>query len=263
MFVFFAPPGPFDGMACCFDDGTRFVAGLVATPLISYYDATLDPNFLRETLLPYLRGVADFYTSYSRPRNTSSSACNGCGNLGSAGIVYDIPFTCAQEICSPSGQLHNAHQDLAYARMAYTKLLNLTEPGSVHTKALLPLERHEQPDDQAVTAQDRAEWLRMLHGLAMFPQQISPYGNIFAEGVGVNSSMMPDPGADSGYPIAHFAAMHPAEVIDLASDPQLLDVARNTVQMENDGDRFAPGGAGFCLAWPAAAKVANRQMVRI
>lgn len=78
----------------------------------------------------------------------------------------------------------------------------------------------------------------------------------------MNSSMMPDPGADAGYPIAHFAAMHPAEVIDLASDAKLLDVARNTVQMENDGDSFAPGGAGFCLAWPPAAKVANRQMVR-
>lgn len=111
-------PGPFDGMACCFDDGTRFVAGMVATPLISYYDATLDHMFLKETLLPYLRGVADFYTSYSQPRNTSGS--NGSDNLG-GGVVYDIPFTCAQEICSPSGELHNAHQDLAYARMAYTK----------------------------------------------------------------------------------------------------------------------------------------------
>ena len=82
------------------------------------------------------------------------------------------------------------------------------------------------------------------------------------EGVGVNASDAPDPGADAGYPIAHFAAMHPAEVIDLASDPHLIEVARNTVQMENDGDSFAPGGAGFCLAWPPAAKVANRKTVR-
>ena len=33
-------------------------------------------------------------------------------------------------------------------------------------------------------------------------------------------------------------------------------------QMENDGDKFAPGGAGFCLAWPPAAKVANRATAR-
>ena len=46
----------------------------------------------------------------------------------------------------------------------------------------------------------------------------------------MNTSAIPDPGADAGYPIAHFAAMHPAEVIDLASDPHLLAVARNTVR---------------------------------
>ena len=251
-------------MACCFDDGTRFVAGMVATPLISYYDATLDANFLKETLLPYLRGVADFYTSYAQPRNVSTDISGGTASglgivdLNVASVVYDIPYTCAQEICSPSGNLHNAHQDLAYARMTYTTLLKLTEPNSIHAKLL----RLHPQLDESVMAQDRAEWQRMLRDLAEFPQQPSPYGTIFAEGVGVNSSMMPDPGADSGYPIAHFAAMHPAEVIDLASDPQLLDIARNTVQMENDGDSFAPGGAGFCLAWPPAAKVANRQMAR-
>jgi hypothetical protein len=31
---FVACSGPFRGMECCFDDGERFVAGLVATPLI-------------------------------------------------------------------------------------------------------------------------------------------------------------------------------------------------------------------------------------
>ena len=33
-FAFVSCTGPFDGMACCFDDGTRFVAGMVATPLV-------------------------------------------------------------------------------------------------------------------------------------------------------------------------------------------------------------------------------------
>ena len=89
-FAFVSCTGPFDGMACCFDDGTRFVAGMVATPLINYYDATLDSSFLSQTLLPYLNGVADFYTSYA-VRNASSGR-------------MDLPFTCAQEICSPSGE---------------------------------------------------------------------------------------------------------------------------------------------------------------
>ena len=77
-FAFVSCTGPFDGMACCFDDGTRFVAGMVATPLLSYYDATLDPAFLRETLVPYLKGVADFYTSYAV--------------LNASTGIYDLPY---------------------------------------------------------------------------------------------------------------------------------------------------------------------------
>ena len=34
------------------------------------------------------------------------------------------------------------------------------------------------------------------------------------------------------------------------------------VQEENDGTHFAPGGAGFSLAWPPAAKVATRKTGR-
>jgi hypothetical protein len=97
--------------------------------------------------------------------------------------------------------------------------------------------------------------------LVDFPVQPSPMGPIFAEGTTL-SPPFPPATANSGYPIAHFAAMHPAEVIDLASDAHLLEVARTTVQMENDGDSFAPGGAGFCLAWPPAAKVATRATAR-
>ena len=37
--AFVSCAGPFRGMECSFDDGTRFVAGLSATPLLQYYDA--------------------------------------------------------------------------------------------------------------------------------------------------------------------------------------------------------------------------------
>ena len=49
----------------------------------------------------------------------------------------------------------------------------------------------------------------MLASVADFPTQPSPVGTIFAEGASDNASMTPDPEADAGYPIAHFAAMHP------------------------------------------------------
>ncbi|KAH8071340.1 hydrolase [Aureococcus anophagefferens] len=105
-FAFVSCTGAFRGMECCFDDGTRFVAGLVATPMLSYYDGTRDEAFLKEELVPYLRGVAEFYESYA--------------------VDGDLPFTCAQETCNsdPKVAQHNNHQDLAYARMVYQRLID-------------------------------------------------------------------------------------------------------------------------------------------
>ena len=83
-------------------------------------------------------------------------------------------YTCAQEICSPSGRLHNAHQDLAYARMAYSRLLNLTQPGSYHAQAL-----EADSYSTAAAAQQQAErdvWQKMLDGMAPYPEQSSPVG---------------------------------------------------------------------------------------
>jgi hypothetical protein len=112
--------GPFAGMECCFDDGERFVAGLVATPLVEYYDLTQNRDFLSETLMPFLRGVARFYSSYL----VRTSGSNSNGTMAGRGT---LPFTCAQERCAsgldpPVAEI-NAHQDVAYARMALTQLL--------------------------------------------------------------------------------------------------------------------------------------------
>lgn len=103
---------------------------------------------------------------------------------------------------------------IANSRLSLNRLLNLTEPDSIHAKALglhLQLEYNHQADESndtdttssatgigsthdnmtdgadnddglaiSVTAQDREDWQRMLDGLAGFPQQPSPYGQIFA-----------------------------------------------------------------------------------
>ena len=117
--AFVSCAGPFWGMECAFDDGTRFVAGLAATPLLQYYDATQDCGFLARRLLPFLAGVAAFYASYAEWNATAGS--------------FDLPFTCAQELCAsglrPARAERNGHQDLAYARMALGRLLELTDPG--------------------------------------------------------------------------------------------------------------------------------------
>jgi hypothetical protein len=229
-----------DSVLCAQDDGTRFVAGLVATPLIQYYEATLDAKFLRTRLLPYLRELADFYTSYAQVNEHGQ---------------YELPYTCAQEICSGPAPYsngtqpaeHNGHQDHAYARMVYSKLLAYTAPnGTMHGST-------------HATAAERHTWASRLQALLPFPTQTSPRGEVFAEAnLRPAQPDNPSPASNAGYPIAHLAAMHPAEVISLASDDRLLEIARNTVQMVNDGDHFAPSGAGFSLAWPPSAKVATR-----
>jgi hypothetical protein len=104
-------------MAMFFDDGTRFVAGLVATPLVQYYDATGDTAFLQTRLAPFLRQIASFYTSYAV---TAHHGVNG-SNSSSATVV--LPYTCAQETCAGAARAtQNAHQDLSYARMVYSKV---------------------------------------------------------------------------------------------------------------------------------------------
>ena len=55
-------------------------------------------------------GVADFYSSYV--------VANGTGYL-------HIPYTCAQETCA-GYNTHDAHQDISYANMVYSKLLQYT-----------------------------------------------------------------------------------------------------------------------------------------
>ena len=59
------------------EDSARLSAALVCAPIGGI-------------ALGFLNGVADFYTSYA-VRNASSGR-------------MDLPFTCAQEICSPSGE---------------------------------------------------------------------------------------------------------------------------------------------------------------
>ena len=268
-------------------DGTRFVAGLVATPLIQFYDATQNSSFLRTRLVPYLKDVAAFYSSYAVADASSGR--------------YELPFTCSQEICnghSPQLVENNNHQDIAYARMAYEKLLEYTDPHGVHGADATPAERQR--------------WRKMLDGFTPFPLSRSEaFGQVFAEALAPPSGPQPAAESNAGYPITHraprparaplrspvlshplppspdspsnlmilvrsaglehtcphhrlpvhrtvaVAALHPAQVIDrFTAAAPLLEAARNTVNMINNVTAFAPGN-GFVLSWPAAAMVAD------
>jgi len=267
--AFVSCAGPFRGMECCFDDGTRFVAGLTATPLLSYFDGTQDAPFLEDVLAPYLREVASFYTSYAVAA-AAAAAASGTGTgtgTGTADRRYDLPWTCAQETCNSGATArngskaaeHNNHQDLAYARMAYQRLLQFTDPAGAHG---IP-----------ATAQERATWARMLAGLAAFPltaDAATPSDRVFAQSAAAPGDRpAPVDSNAGGYCIVRLAAIHPAGLVDAYSNhsggggqdpdgPPILAVARATTQLVNEASDFAPGN-GFCLSWPSSAAVEDRQ----
>ena len=242
--AFVSMAGPFESMEGSFDDGTRFVAGLVATPMLKYYDATLNASFLTTRLLPYLRKVASFYTSYMRKIVRSNDTASAA--------VFDLPWTCAQEICSGGGPLgeHNNHQDIAYARMAYSRLLALT-------------------DNHTSTASERRTWHSRLTALVPFPTVLtsppsSPQSFVFAEAENVGGSIAagnatPPSSSNNEYPIVKLAAIHPAGLID-RFDPSTaateLELAKRTSELVNAATRFSPGN-GFVLSWPSAAILAT------
>ena len=264
--------GPFAHQTFPLDNGDRFVGGLIATNLVQHFDATQDAVFLRDKLLPLLRGLAEFYLSYSVPSTSGLFGPFGVRH-GALASERSLPFTCAQEVCHGGGSAeHNAHQDLAYLRMTLGKLLYYTDPDPAVGSA-------------AATPAERAAWRQLLSSLAAFPtvtasvkQDLNRTVNrtIFSEAETTvsnssNHTTLPNATrgssywhANMGYPITHVAAMYPAAVVQRGSDPRLVKIARATVLTA--GECFPePTCAGwtppngYCLLWPAAGRLASRE----
>jgi hypothetical protein len=260
-------------MACCFDDGTRFVAGLVVTPMLQYFDTTYDIGFLHEYLYPYLNGVVDFFISYAvwtpaeaQPHVPASARAHWSAHTrpaSEANGTYNFPFTCAQEICmsglNPAVAEHNGHQDLAYARMALAKLLEYTDAGPGGAPPLVN-----------ATSKQRTKWSHFLAHLAEYPLVAgSPGGaSVFAEAA--TEGKQPEPSSNAGYPISHLAAIYPAKLFgrrvfaasaeaaassEHSDSGESLDaVAWRTALLMNVASGFSPGN-GFVLSWPPIARL--------
>ena len=218
--------GPYPGLFYFSDLSLRFVGGLVAAPFIEYCDSVPNLAFLNSTAYPVVRGVADFYASYA----TRDS--NG---------TYHIPFGCAQEICGPANVDENdSTPDLALARMVLAAAVRYA----------------------AVLQRDAAKvglWQKVLSGLASYATTTAQDGSnrtIFAEG----RAMAPGQGipwsGNARYPVDYFAPMHPAGQVGLTAPPDLLRVARDTVDAINAVNKWHPTN-GLCMAWPPATRVAN------
>ena len=209
-----------------------------ATPMVQYYDGTQDQYFLTNELLPYLKDVALFYTNYA------ISTTNGSNDSH----VVEFPYTCAQETCNGGGgnggkgEEYNSNSDIAYATMAYRKLLEYTS--NTKNKTVL---------------KERELWTHALKALPSIPKVIDVQGGnvtVFAEAT-TRGIKQPVADVNSAYAITHLAAIHPSGAIDSFStttSKEDLKVAQNTVDMINRVTSFAPGN-GYCLNWPAAARV--------
>ena len=180
-----------DGRPAPTDLATRFVGGLVATPLIQYYEYSRDPDALK-LIYPVVRDNAEFYASYamqddgvSMTTATSLTAAESTAAVaGSSGNVT-LPFTCAQEGCgcrdgtgwywrwgpqvaiplpnmteetnkagiynTQRGQ-HDAHADIAFASASFRK--------AAEYAAVL-----------GVDADLRSNWLDLLGRMPSYPTQ--------------------------------------------------------------------------------------------
>jgi len=186
--------------------------------MLAYYDGTQDKHFLTQELLPYMKDVAAFYSSYAVINKQRGSK--------------HFPFTCAQEICgggttglnitSRSWAENDHHQDIAYAEMALIRLLEWTDPQNKQHQA-----------SHLASAAERATWRSALASLPPYPLTSSDAkwqrnATVFSEGATYERGRVwpvwhdakhPQKGvvgasSNAGYPIAHLAAMHPARVID-------------------------------------------------
>lgn len=260
--------GGYDGMECPssmaafpdiytgHDSSTRFVAALMATPYIEYYEFSLDRHFLESSAYPFVRNVAEFYASY---------AVHNASQPGR----YDLLFTCAQEICmwrqdhNSQHVNHNSLIDLSHATMVLQKASEWSE--------LLRVDSALRPRWAAVlaglpdlpTTSDNAS---LAHGPAGVPLSNRTARRVWSESSYVNSkkqSVVAPFATNFQFPIVHFAAVHPCGLLGLHSNTlrpsqheTLLATAINTVWGDNERS-FWHNVNGLCLSWPSATRVTN------
>lgn len=224
----------------------RSVAAMAAQPFVDYYEHTLSHEFLRQQAYPFVREVALFYASYLE--------------LNAATGQYEVPHACAQEFCgerqlpavpftnSPSYPGKGCPQppqksptiDLAFAAYVFDK--------AVQWALLL-----------GVDEIDRLKWAAISAALQPYPVATHPdcdklfpwaRGNCtgWSEAIDMRGNSPANITANTNWPIANFAPIHPTGQISLSSDPATLKLARTTVWMLNSHSDWAPVN-GFCLAW--------------
>ena len=184
-------------------------------------------------------------------------ATDGSGG-GGGGYVYNVEHSCAMEGCHSQGGVgvnanisvsNNPAVDLAFAKRTFRDLLR-------YSAAL------------GVDEGKRSSWRDALTHMAPYPLTKDEDGNtVFAQassGSGFPLRQCRDEKDqihgggcfNARYPIVYFAAIHPGEEVDLASDAPTVEIARRTVYTVNDINHYKPVNS-LAMAWPPSSRVVN------
>ena len=234
--------GPWSGQEFPTDMGIRSVAAFAWTPLMQMYDTTQDRVLLQDKVYPYLRGIVDFYLN-PNPAGKSYLVTGSDGKL-------HVPYSCGDEICHDelgAGYGVDPMEDMGFVRMALAK--------AVAYSAVLGVDASLRPKWSAALAAMAPFRTTEVNGLTVFAQSAS-----FATDWNKTNETSGWPGTGivyTGYPIIYDSGIHPADVITRSSEPQLLQVARNTVWTDGELVEWNPVN-GFVLSWIPAARIVER-----
>ena len=251
--------GGFASMHCSPDGAMRSVAAMAAAPFVEFFEHTQDLTFLKVSAYPYVREVARFYASYLK--------------LDPSGGRYEVPHACAQEFCGerqlpsvpipgPKGS-HGCPQppqktptiDLAFADYIFEKAAEWSE--------LLVVDADQRTGWRSIAAKLSPYPLAQHHDCAA----LFPWANLasgpaakctgWSEATNTDTNTSAELHANYNWPIANFAPIHPTGRVSLSSDSVTKRLARNTAWMLAMDSKWAPEN-GLCLAWPSAARMADR-----
>ena len=184
-------------------------------------DYSGDLEYLNSTAFDALGAVADFFVSY-----VTKNPVTG---------YLDIANSCAQEICGggPSSE-SNPHHNIAYVAATVQALLRYAP-------------RINRADDPRI-----AGWKALLDGLAPLPTGV-PTGLTAPVWLEADDTASYFGSNAAAYCIVYLAALHPAETVSLSSPPEVVDVARATVEAVVTHNSWAPLN-GLAMVWAPAAR---------
>jgi glycosyl hydrolase family 95 len=190
-----------------------------AIPLIWYYEYTMDPHYLQDTLYPYLKELDRFYRSYITMDHKPYSIEHSSAHEGSDDV--------------------NPNLDIGFIRKLYNVLINAA--GTLGSDAdMIPV------------------WQDILDNLSDYPTIIRNGQLVYVEAAVMKESTAPEKLFHPGdQPVNLEGAVFPGENIYVGGDTSRLRIALQSLD-QLGGWCINKGGSehnGFPKHWPVAARI--------